>query len=214
MRVRLRAAAGMLALGLAFPAVSQEAPGANWPVLVLRQDDLFVQSAFGRASSARIDSANAALLAENREIESALEVEERDLTQRRASLPPAEFQALSEAFNAKVEGIRTAQDAKSRDIARMRDVDRQRFLKAAVPVLATIMQEEGAQAILDEKAVILSFDRIDITAKAIERIDAAIGDGSALPADPGGEPDTADPIAPAPDPAPDPAPAPVPAPSP
>jgi Skp family chaperone for outer membrane proteins len=178
-----RAAAGVLAMCLAFPAVAQEVPAPSWPVLVLRQDDLFERSAFGLASTARIETANAALLAENREIESALEIEERDLTLRRSSLPPAEFQALAEAFNAKVEGIRAAQDAKSRDIARSRDEDRQRFLQAAVPVLAAIMQEEGAQAILDEQAVVLSFDRIDITDKAIARINAAIGDGSALPSD-------------------------------
>ncbi len=174
------AAAGALAIWLALPVPAQEAPVASWPVLVLRQDDLFEQSAFGQASTARIEAANSALLAENREIEAALEAEERDLTERRASLPPAEFQALSEAFNAKVEGIRSAQDAKSRDIARTRDEDRQRFLQAAVPVLATIMQEEGAQAILDEQAVVLSFDRIDITSKAIARIDAEIGDGSTM----------------------------------
>ena len=147
-----RAAVAGLALCLALPSLAQEAPGARWPVLVLRQDDLFEKSAFGLASTRRIDAANAALLAENRKIEAALEAEERDLTTRRASLPPSEFHTLSEAFNAKVEGIRAAQETKSRTIARTRDEDRQRFLKAAVPVLAAIMQEEGAQVILDEKA--------------------------------------------------------------
>lgn len=200
------AAAGLIALSLGLSAMAQEAPLANWPVLVLRQDDLFEQSAFGRASSARIEAANAALLSENREIESALEVEERDLTLRRGTLPPADFQALSEAFNAKVEGIRAAQDAKSREIARTRDDDRQRFLQAAVPVLAAIMQEEGAQAILDEQAVVLSFDRIDITAKAIARIDASIGDGGTLPADGPLRPSPAEPEAPASEPSPAPAP--------
>ena len=197
-----RAAVAGLALCLALPSLAQEAPGARWPVLVLRQDDLFEKSAFGLASTRRIDAANAALLAENRKIEAALEAEERDLTTRRASLPPSEFHTLSEAFNAKVEGIRAAQETKSRTIARTRDEDRQRFLKAAVPVLAAIMQEEGAQVILDEKAVVLSFDRIDITAEAIDRIDAAIGDGSSLPA----TPETADPGPPAPPPLPTPAP--------
>lgn len=176
-----RFAAVVLMLVHALPALAQDVPVARWPILILRQDDLFEKSAFGVASTSRIDAANAALLTENRKIEAALEAEERDLTERRVTLPPAEFHALSEAFNAKVEGIRTSQEAKARAITRTRDEDRQRFLKAAVPVLAAIMQEEGAQAILDEKAVVLSFDRIDITAKAIARIDAAIGNGSAIP---------------------------------
>jgi len=202
-----RLVVGGLMLALAGPAMAQDTFDGPWPILILRQDDLFEKSAFGLASSARIDAANAALLAENREIESALEVEERDLTERRATLPSAEFHTLSDAFNAKVEGIRSSQDAKARAIARTRDEDRQRFLKAAVPVLAAIMQEEGAQAILDEKAVVLSFDRIDITSKAIDRIDAAIGDGSKMPPDAAPEaPGVSAP--PAPEPAPDPAPSP------
>lgn len=175
--------AGVLAICLALPSVAQDAVPAGIPVLVLRQNDLFENSAFGIASNARIEAANALLLAENREIESALEIEERDLTERRASLPPAEFQTLSEAFNVKVVEIRSAQEAKSRDILRIRDEDRRRFAQAAVPVLAQIMQEAGAQVILDEQLVVLNLDRIDITARAIARIDAAIGDGSTLPAE-------------------------------
>lgn len=175
--------AGVLAVCLALPAEAQDAVPAGMPVLVLRQNDLFENSAFGLASNARIEAANAALLAENREIETALEIEERDLTERRASLPPAEFQTLSEAFNVKVVEIRSAQEAKSRDILRIRDEDRRRFAQAAVPILAQIMQEAGAQVILDEQLVVLNLDRIDITARAIARIDAAIGDGSTLPAE-------------------------------
>jgi Skp family chaperone for outer membrane proteins len=184
MRAGRWVAAAVLAVVLAGPAPAQNAPSDGQPVLVLRQNDLFERSAFGLASTARIEAANTALLAENREIESALEIEERDLTERRASLPTAEFQALSEAFNVKVEGIRSAQEAKSREIFRMRDEDRRRFVKAAGPVLAQIMKEEGAQVILDEQLVVLNLERIDITARAIARIDAAIGDGSALPAEP------------------------------
>jgi Skp family chaperone for outer membrane proteins len=147
------------------------------PVLVVNQDALFEQSAYGRAAQSRLEAASAALVAENREIEAALEAEERSLTDRRATLPPDEFRALAEAFNVKVEGIRKAQDTKSRSITRARDEDRQRFFQAAVPVLADILRESGGLVILDQSQVVLSLDRIDVTDEAIRRLDVQIGTG-------------------------------------
>ena len=182
--------AGAVLVALAGPLAAQDPPRlpvdpgtqlpVQSPVLILRQDELFERSAFGRASLVRIEEANRALLAENRQIEAALEAEERDLTQRRSGLPAAEFRALAEAFDTKVEGIRAAQEAKGRAIARSRDEDRQKFFSAVVPILAEIMREAGAAVILDDAAVILSFDRVDITALAVARIDAAIGAGESL----------------------------------
>jgi hypothetical protein len=43
------------------------------------------------------------------------------------------------------------------------------------------MAERGALAILDESAIVLGFREIDITADAVARMDALVGDGSALP---------------------------------
>jgi Skp family chaperone for outer membrane proteins len=176
----LRAATGLLVgalIALPLGAFGQESGPSGSPILMLRQDEVFEGSAFGRAALERRDAASRDLIAENRQIEAALEAEERDLTMRRATLPQAEFRALSEAFNEKVEGIRTAQDAKARAVGRMTDDDRARFLQAMVPVLAEIMAERGALVILDQQSVVLSFDRVDITAETIARIDARIGTG-------------------------------------
>ncbi|QYK40051.1 MAG: OmpH family outer membrane protein [Paracoccaceae bacterium] len=201
--MRVAGAAVAVLLAAAPGAVAQTAPGdapaavplspgsEQAPVLVLRQEEFFERSAFGRASLDRRESASRALIAENRQIEAALEAEERALTARRPTLPPDEFRALAEAFNDKVEQIRTAQDAKARAVARLRDEDRGRFLQAAVPVLAEIMSERGGLVILDQQVVVLSFDRVDITDEAVARVDARIGAG-----------DLADPVLP--DPAPQP----------
>jgi Skp family chaperone for outer membrane proteins len=162
---------------LAAPVPAQEQPLRAPTVLVLNQDQLFDQSAFGRAAKARLEDASSALAAENREIEAALEAEERDLTTRRATLPPEEFRALAEAFNEKVEGIRRAQDAKVRSLARARDEDRKRFFVAAGPVLTDLLRESGAVMILDQASVILNLDSIDVTATAVARMDAQIGTG-------------------------------------
>lgn len=148
-------------------------------VLLVSQDRLFSASLYGKAVQGRIEEVSRTLQAENRKIEADLEAEERRLTEQRKILPAEEFRTLAEAFDAKVEGIRAAQEAKARSITQQREAERQRFFEIAVPILAQLMAEQGAVAILDKSAVVLSFDRIDITDTAIARIDAELGDGSA-----------------------------------
>lgn len=158
---------------------AQEVPQA--PVLMVDRNRLFAESAFGRAAEARYQAESQALIAENLRLEQALEAEERDLTDRRATLEAEAFQQLAADFDAKAEDIRTAQDAKSRAITAKREEDRQRFLQAAVPILGDILREAGAVAIFDKDMVILSLRGVDITDEAIAMIDARLGDGTALP---------------------------------
>jgi transcriptional/translational regulatory protein YebC/TACO1 len=117
-------------------------------------------------------------------IEAALEAEEKDLTSRRAAMPREEFAPLSEAFNEKVEGIRKAQDAKTRELQRRFDSDRQRFLEVARPILAEVMAARGAVAIIDSRAVFVGFENIDITDAAIAQLDAAMKEGRLTPGEP------------------------------
>lgn len=160
------------------PVLAQETPAPSSPILTLDDERLFTGSAFGKAVLARQEANAQTLTEENRRIETALEVEEKDLTARRATMSRADFLPLSDAFNQKVEGIRKAQDAKSRDLNRAFEEDRQRFLQAARPILAQVMQDAGAIAIIDSRAVFVGFDNIDITDAAIARLDAAFADGS------------------------------------
>ena len=160
------------------PGLGQEPSATVTPILTLDYDRLFSVSAFGKAVLARQDANAQTLTEENRRIEAGLEVEEKDLTARRATMSRAEFLPLSDAFNQKVEGIRKAQDAKSRELNRAFEEDRQRFLESARPILAQVMQDAGAIAIIDSRAVFVGFDNIDITDAAIARLDAAFADGS------------------------------------
>lgn len=181
----LRAAVLALAFGIApLGAVAQDAapdPVPKSAILTLDQDRLFTESAFGKAALAREADAVSALAAENLRIQKELEGEERALTVRRPNTPKEEFASLAAAFDTKVERIRTEQDAKSRDIARARDVDRQRFLKSAVPVLGELLADQSAVAIIDKGAIILSLSAIDVTDLAIQRVDGVLGDGGTPP---------------------------------
>jgi Skp family chaperone for outer membrane proteins len=209
-----RGIAAALAVALALPcaAAAQEPPvAAPMAVLTLDKDRLFSGSRFGARTIEAVEVQARALQAENRRIETDLEAEEKSLTDRRAGMSPEEFRTEADAFDAKVKGIRAAQEAKARDLAAQRDAARQVFLQASAPVLAQILQERGAVAILDRSAIILSFDRADVTDLAIARIDAVLVDGAApdaalpAPGDTSGTPapavaPPADPAAPAPGP--------------
>lgn len=166
-----------LALAWGGSAVAQNTPTPA-PVLTIEQERLFTDTQYGRAVQARIETSALALQAENRRIDDALEAEEKALTERRVSLPPEEFRPLAEVFDAKVEGIRAAQEAKGRALSAERDRERQKVLEAALPILTGLMQEMGAVAILRKETVFLSFERNDVTDAAIQRIDQLLGDGS------------------------------------
>ena len=192
-RAGLRAS-GLLALACAGPGMAQteaperaqeQMPAMQSAVVTLDRARLFEETLMGQAIQARIDAASNDLIAENRRLEAALEAEERLLTERRANLPPASFRDLAREFDTRVEDLRVAQEAKSRALTRMRDAEQQRFFfEAAAPVLAELMQDLGAVAIIDRSVVILSFDRIDITEQAIARLDARLGDGAEMLAAP------------------------------
>jgi Skp family chaperone for outer membrane proteins len=187
-RLRARGLLAGVLLGLCAPVatsvLAQEQDVLRAPVLMLDRNRLFSESEFGRAAEARFQAESQALIAENLRLEQALEAEERTLTDQRSTLDAAAFQDLATAFDEKTEAIRAAQDTKSRALTASRDEDRQRFLQAAVPILGELMRETGAVAIFDKDMVILSLRGADITDEAIKLIDAALGDGSALPAVP------------------------------
>lgn len=173
-----------LSVLLALPSAAQEAAQMEVPqapILMVDRARLLSETLFAKAVDARFQTESQGLIDENLRLEQALEAEERDLTDRRPTLPAEEFQKLAAEFDTKTEAIRAAQDAKSRDLTARREADRQRFLEAALPVLGELMREAGAVAIFDKDIVILSLRGVDITDEAIARIDAVLGDGSALP---------------------------------
>lgn len=187
MVIRAHAGAWLVAFALLAggPVAAQQADGEaalpRAPILTLDRNRLLAETRFGQAVEAQFQKDSEVLIAENLRLEQALEAEERALTDQRPTLPAEEFRKLAEEFDTKTEAIRAAQDAKSRAITSRRDAERQRFLQAAVPVLADLMRDTGAVAIFDKEMVILSLRGVDITDEAITRIDAVLGDGTALP---------------------------------
>lgn len=187
----------LIALGMLCPGASPaqgtlpfgEPVIGGSPIVTLDPERLFAKSQFGQRVTRQFDVASAELLAENRRIEAELGAEEADLTRRRPTLPGAEFRALADAFDARVGRARDEQDSKGRALQRRRDQERQAFLVRVPPILAEVMRGLGAVAILDGRSVFLSVDGIDITAQAVARVDAVLGDGAALELLPPGTPE-------------------------
>jgi len=189
----MRGAAALLALAVlapvppaqaqdvAPPAAAGPAASVASPVLTLDQERLFAESAWGRRVQADIEKASLALIAENRRIEADLTAEEKSLTARRATLAPEAFRAEADAFDARVVAIRNERDAKARGLNRLRDAERKNFFAAAIPIMGQMMQDRGAVAILDVRAIFLSVSSIDVTDQMIRRIDEVVGAGSPPP---------------------------------
>lgn len=169
------------ALLLVAPAAAQVAPGS---ILTLDQDRFFVGSAFGQAAIERERVATDALEKENKRIEAELVAEELALTEQRKTLPPEEFTARADAFDAKVEAIRKNQDAKAQVLSEARDEDRKQFLQVAAPILGELLKEKQAVAIIDKGLLVISLSAIDVTDEAIARVDAAMAQKPDEPAAP------------------------------
>lgn len=165
---------------VASPADAQRIGPVQSPILTIDSERLFAESAFGRRTVEEFEARGAALAAENRRIEEELAAEEQALTEQRATMEPADFRALADAFDAKVQNTRRTQDAKTRELNQGFEERRGVFLTAAAPVLEGLMRDSGAAVIMEKRSVFLSSNAIDVTRAAIERLDAVLGDGDAV----------------------------------
>ena len=164
----------MAGIGLTVPAVGQDASlSLPPPILTIDQDRLFAETRPGESVNAELEAKAAALAEENSRIEAELIGRERALTDQRPSLPPDEFRALADEFDADVQRIRAEQDEKARQITQERETARQQFVGDVAGIISGIVRERGALVVLDRRDVFLSADRIDITDEAIDRINAA-----------------------------------------
>ena len=147
------------------------------PILSLDQDRMFAVSDFGKRIEAELQADGSLLEAENRRIEAELEAEEKDLTARRPAMSAEAFRALADAFDTKVQRIRTEQTAKARALGERTEQAQRQCIEAARPVLEQMMVDAGAVVIIDPRSVVMSRAAIDVTDEAIRRINTNIGDG-------------------------------------
>ncbi len=164
----------------AAPVAAQQLGVPQSGVLTISSERLFADSAFGQRVFREIEAESTLLAQENERIVTLLSKEEKDLTEKRATLSAEEFRPLAEAFDEKVQSHRDSQRAKLDVLARRGEEARGQFFEMAQPVLIELLREYQASIVIERANVLLSSDASDITDVAIARINAAIGDGSAL----------------------------------
>ncbi|MEP2530580.1 OmpH family outer membrane protein [Shimia sp.] len=171
-------------LSVIAPATAQDMGVPVSSILTLDSERLFAESQFGERVTRDIEAEQSILRAENRQMEAKLVEEERVLTEKRKEMTPEDFRAVADAFDARVEEIRRFQDNKASEIAQFREREEAAFVLAARPVLEDLMREARASIILEQRVILMSSNSVNITETAIARLNAAIGDGSSLNADP------------------------------
>lgn len=155
---------------------SPQAPQAS--VLILNWEALYDGSLWGQRVKREIDAASSDLRKENNKIAGQLEAEERDLTTRRASMDPAEFQKAADAFDKRATEIRAAQKAKADAIQRQFNAERQTFIQSVMPILDEVLKARGAEVVLDSRVIIRGLASADVTKALAARVDTEIGDGA------------------------------------
>ncbi len=144
------------------------------PILLVDRERLFAESAAGRRISALLEAERKRQEARTRAIEAELEAEELALTEERPALSPEEFRARADAFDAKVEALRRERDQAQQELLAQIERAQASFLQQISPVLAGILQDYGAQIMLEKRIALIAARQVDVTDEAIARIDAAL----------------------------------------
>lgn len=137
---------------------------------VIDLERLYRASESGESDREELLQLRQELVEETNALEAELTAEELALTARRETETLEAFTPLAEAFNEKANQLRERQrrraDELQAQVIRRRDV----FFEKARPILVKMMEEEGI-AILFDNSTVISRKSLDLTDRAIKRID-------------------------------------------
>ena len=139
-------------------------------IAVLDQDALFSESEWGKEVLKNVEKKVSKLSDENRSIETALELEEAELTKVRKTISKIEFDVLAIKFDEKVKKIRLEQADKQRKINIFLNENRKLFFEKVTPILLDYINELGIEVLLNKDTVALASLGSDITISAINKI--------------------------------------------
>ena len=139
-------------------------------IAVLDQDALFTESEWGKKVLKKVENQVSKLSDENRSIETALELEESQLTKIRKTISKIEFDILAIQFDEKVKKIRLEQADKQQKINIFLNEYRNLFFEKVTPILLDYINELGIEVLLNKDTVALASLGSDITISAINKI--------------------------------------------
>jgi Skp family chaperone for outer membrane proteins len=145
-------------------------------IAVLDQEALFSMTDWGKNILKNVEDKVTNLAAENRLIESELELEELNLTKVRKNIAKIEFDILAIKFDEKVKMTRDEQSLKQRAINNYLNKNRKLFFEKITPILLSYIDELGIEVLLNKDTVALASLGSDITKSAINRINEKLDD--------------------------------------
>lgn len=157
------------------------------PLMTLDQEALYLRSQWGERVQDELERRGQQIAGENDRLAAEFSREEQELTRLRESLAPDEFRKRADEFDKRVVEVRRERDQAARELQTLAETERTAFFRAALPILAALMRERGALAVLDQRAIFVASQSIDVTEALIARIDQEIGAGPAAPPAPGKE---------------------------
>lgn len=158
--------------------VAQDIGVLRSDIVVVDIERLFEDSDLGRKMLAEHQADREALAAANQKLAAELEAEEQRLTDVRAETSPEEFRELADAFDDRVQQIRADSERRVRDLERRRERMPVEFLNQVDQIILDLMRASGGVVLLDQRSVILRAEAVDITDRAIARINAEFGTDS------------------------------------
>ncbi|MFQ5346385.1 MAG: OmpH family outer membrane protein [Rhodothalassiaceae bacterium] len=165
----------LLVLGLLFPAAlaqAQSTPVAK--ILVVDFDRVSRESLVGKDISAQFESNRLSLEQQAREVQQALSQEQSDLEQQRSIISQDAFQERVRAFQQKAQQKQNQLKQltnQARQSMQQANLEVQRVLR---PIVKNLMEEKGANFVLDKALVAQHAGGLDITTEVIERLDQAM----------------------------------------
>lgn len=151
-------------------------------IMTIDQNAVFLRSDWGKRATTTTETRMRQINAENERLVSQFAAEEQELTLLRTTLPPDEFRARADEFDQRVsQARRDTENLNSRFEAEFQ-AERAAFFRAALPVLARIMRERGALVVLDQSAIFVAAQSVDVTEDLIQRVNAEVGAGPAADA--------------------------------
>jgi Skp family chaperone for outer membrane proteins len=145
-------------------------------IAVLDQESLFSKTRWGKNILKNVEDKVTKLAAENRLIESELELEELNLTKVRKNISKLEFDILAINFDGKVKKIRDEQSIKQREINVYLNENKKLFFEKITPILLSYIDELGIEVLLNKDTVALASLGSDITKSTINRINEKLED--------------------------------------
>ncbi len=172
----LTVAAALLAV------VGMTAPATATEVLVLNSEEVLANSAAGTHIRERLEAIGGEMETELEELGAPLQERWQALQERTADMTPEELQEAPEILEegrelqTEIQGLSAREQIFARELVATRVQALRPVREALDTVLEAIVEERGADILIERSSVIFASDDANITSLVIERLDAEISE--------------------------------------